>query len=264
MNPRYIISAPAINAGLGNRIKCLVSCMSISNQIEKSQLLLGWVQSANFNCQFHDLFDNEFFLYDDLKQQINQDDQPKKFINTWQLVSSLGELSFNPKVKASRPKRIDFKYHLIEPQIIQSFLEYFNQLKVKQTILDEVESFENKFDQNTISVALRTWAGCEQREHMFKIDNVYSILDRYPSAQFFVSCDSSQIVEQIQKRYDQQVLTYPLRTDRGERNSKEGIQDALIELLLLSKNSKLKASRVSTFSEVAWWFGGCKAEVELI
>ena len=144
-------------------------------------------------------------------------------------------MSFNPKVKASRPKRIDFKYHLIEPQIIQSFLEYFNQLKVKQTILDEVESFENKFDQNTISVALRTWADCEQREHMFKIDNVYSILDRYPSAQFFVSCDSSQILEQIQKRYDQQVLTYPSRTNRGERNSKEGIPVSYTHLTLPTK-----------------------------
>ena len=59
-------------------------------------------------------------------------------------------------------------------------------------------------------------------------------------------------------------MTYPRRTFPGDRKSREGIQDALIELLLLAENKSLKASYLSTFSEMAWWFGGCRARVEVI
>jgi len=59
-------------------------------------------------------------------------------------------------------------------------------------------------------------------------------------------------------------LSFPKRTYHGDRNSIEGIQDALIDLLLLSKNNQLVASAQSTFSEVAWWFGECRASVQII
>lgn len=59
-------------------------------------------------------------------------------------------------------------------------------------------------------------------------------------------------------------MSYPTRTTRGDRNSTEGIQDALIDMLLLAKNAELRVSKLSTFSEVAWWFGQCNANVEII
>lgn len=265
----YIIASPPVRAGLGNRIKCLVSCLSICDQIENSQLLLGWSKSDNFNCEVHDLFENDFMLFTEVKEQIknqqkSHDEHKVTYVNTWRLISSLDEISMDPKIRASQPSKIDCKYHSIEPKRIESLLPYFDRLKIKKTIRDRVDTFAQKFDQNTISIALRTWADCEERQYLFKIDKVYSMLDRYPNAQFFISCDSAEVLDQIKTRYGQQVLSYPVKVDRGERNSKEGIQDALIECLLLSKNSLLKASRMSTFSEVAWWFGGCKAEVELI
>ena len=42
------------------------------------------------------------------------------------------------------------------------------------------------------------------------------------------------------------------------------MQEILIDLLLLSRNRHLIASAYSTFPEVAWWLGGCVADVKII
>ena len=89
-------------------------------------------------------------------------------------------------------------------------------------------------------------------------------MDKEKTGNFFIVCDSPPVVEQVRQRYGARVLLYPRRMFSGDRKSTEGIQDALIELLLLAKNKSLKASHLSTFSEMAWWLGGCQAAVEVI
>ena len=44
----------------------------------------------------------------------------------------------------------------------------------------------------------------------------------------------------------------------------EGIKDDLIELYLLSKNKVLIGSFTSTYSEVAWWLGGCNEKIVIL
>jgi hypothetical protein len=59
-------------------------------------------------------------------------------------------------------------------------------------------------------------------------------------------------------------MHYPKRTAVNDRTSREGMQDILIDLLLLSRNKHLVASYLSTFPELAWWLGGCQATVSII
>ena len=42
------------------------------------------------------------------------------------------------------------------------------------------------------------------------------------------------------------------------RTGIENIQDALIDVLLLAECKKILGTKLSTFTECAWWFGGCK------
>ena len=265
--PRYIVSSPNPRAGLSNRIKGLISCIRICAQRDNNKLVLNWSKSTNFNCDFNDLFENKFLPdWNDGSDSLDQvhANTSQRVINTWRLIASQDELSDDPAIQTLQPDAIDFQYEAIPLQIRQDYIPCFDQLIAQQTIREEVNVFSKKFDQNTISIALRTWEDCESRQHLFRLENVFSILDRNPNSQFFISCDSSTVLNQIRNNYGERMLVYPARTTRGDRNSKEGIQDALIELLLLSKNSRLKASKLSTFSEVAWWFGGCNAEVEII
>jgi hypothetical protein len=147
-------------------------------------------------------------------------------------------------------------------------------------IKKEVEEFATKFDNNTISVNIRSWAdtkvpgrsdlvlrhaGAKDRsETLFSLEKVYRMLDKEEGSSFFVSCDSEEVLRNITRRYGRRVISYPHSVKVGDRLSKRGMQEALIDLLLLSKNNRLKVSAYSTFSEVAWWFGGCTASVECI
>lgn len=264
--PDFIISSPSPTAGLSNRIKGLVSCLRICDK-EGKKLLLDWSKSNAFNCDFDDLFENRFVFKSQVKPIfLNQSklSNSAKLLNTWRLIESFNDLKIDQRGSASGTKPIDFQYNAIPHCTRKTFIPYFQQLKPKRYIRDEVANFSKKFDEDTISLAIRTWEGCESREHSFKLSNVFSILDNHAANQFFISCDSQNVLNQIRDKYADNIFYYPPRTIHGDRNSKEGIQDALIDLLLLSKNNKIKASRGSTFSEVAWWFGNCEAEVEII
>ena len=61
---------------------------------------------------------------------------------------------------------------------------------------------------------------------------------------------------------DSRVLAYPRATKRRESwQSREGMAEDLIDMLLLARCEALFASYLSTFSETAWWLGGARAKV---
>ena len=256
----YLVSSPNPTAGLCNRIFCLVSCLRLS-EINSSKVALKWQKNDRFNCNFEDLFENKLIDASTINS-LHQGSKKIKYVNTWRLLFSLDKIhSTNNKITN------DFlgdEYETVSLENRNKFLPYFNLLQPTHYIENEVNSFAKNFNENTISMALRTWEQTESRQHLFKLDRVKAIIDANPNSTFFISCDSETTLNEIKNSYGKRILHYPSRTVTGDRNSTEGIQDALIDVLLLSKNTKLKASRLSTFSEAAWWFGQCKADVQII
>ena len=60
------------------------------------------------------------------------------------------------------------------------------------------------------------------------------------------------------------VVGYPRTTPRADSwLTPLGVQEDLIDMLLLARTPRLLASYLSTFSEVAWWLGGTKARVSV-
>ena len=86
-------------------------------------------------------------------------------------------------------------------------------------------------------------------------------MDTMKNSNFYVTADTSLMVEKLKDRYGDRIIYRPTLVDLGYRNSKEGIVDAMIDLLLLSKNDVLIGTYMSTFTELAWWFNGCKSKV---
>ena len=81
------------------------------------------------------------------------------------------------------------------------------------------------------------------------------------------SDDNHEIVDLFRNRYGDRIITREnykeTMGDRG-RWQKEGIIDAMIDLLLLSKNKTLIGTYISTFSELSWWYSGCKQNVYIL
>ncbi len=264
---KYIIAVT--RGGLGNRIKCLVSSMRIAERQSK-KLILFWPVDYDCGCRFLDLFENKIreITQGELQQLIKKTDfnQSYRICDTWRLLPLPQDglpQNFSRAYISEEGNNIDFEYDRIPLSVRNDILKYLNRLAPNKYIMEKTDEFCKKFDDYTIAVNIRSWEG-EKRSGLFDIRNVYKVMDKKKEGAFFIVCDSPAILEQVISRYGEKALVYPGRTFPGDRKSVEGIQDALIELLLLAKSKNLTASYLSTFSEMAWWFGGCKAKVEII
>ena len=76
-------------------------------------------------------------------------------------------------------------------------------------------------------------------------------MDDFKDSNFYVTADTPEIIEILKNIYGDRILYRKTLVELGDRDSKDGIVDAMIDLLLLS----------STFTELAWWFSDCKSKV---
>lgn len=262
---KYIVASSNATAGLANRIKCVISCMGLSEKLGK-ELILHWPKSTMFNCVVEDLFENAILQTNQQNSIISlrKSNMIHEQINTWRLLTPSDGSKNQGMFRQFTNQRTDFNYNLIPVDTQNYFLKYFNQLIPIGYVREQVCNYSEKFDKETIFFGIRSWMDCEPRRRIFNIENVFKIMDKLPDSNFFVSCDHQEVLDQLLRRYKDRILYFPKRTHPGDRGTTEGIQDALVDLLLLSKARQLRASYHSTFSEVAWWFGRCKAQVEVI
>lgn len=271
---RCIVSSN--QGGLCNRLKCLISCMRLADKVSGATVL-SWPEKPRCKCKFSDIFENKIIEIGDKCLRIIRDERiniHKKYIlvDTWRLLTLPNELpdNFAKAYHSSSGKGIDFEFERIPLPVREDFLIYINRLIPNVYIRNEVENFSKLFDDYTVSVCIRSWADRQlieeksRADSLFRIENVYAVIDKLDGLNFFVTCDSAEVLKKIIDRYGKRVLYYPRRDFQGDRYSKEAIRDALIELLLASRNKNLKIFYGSTFCEMVWWLGGCKAAVEII
>ena len=73
---------------------------------------------------------------------------------------------------------------------------------------------------------------------------------------FFIASDSQSAIDRFVRRYGDERI-FALKNCSRNRNTFESSVDAVRELILLSQCKYLIASYKSSFSEIAWWWGGC-------
>ena len=250
--------------GLCNRIKSLVSCCRLADQIG-----VHWVSNNHLKCSFDDLFENDFIEYPNL--HVNT-----AVYDSWRLAvleEDVIQNGFSTQFEAERfsdpdphGRNIDFEYDRIPMNVREAYGTQFKMLKFRQGIREMAASFAQNFSPYTISVQIRSWRDSDPRhKRLFSLEKFVAHMTAAPrSVDFFVSSDSSEVISSLRSRFGNRVLVYPRRGSRkSSRLTREGVHDDLVELLLLAKNKTLIGSYISTFSEVAWWLGECKAKVTI-
>jgi len=263
---RFVVSASEY--GLCNRLKSLLSAMRVAERLSRS-VAIYWPENNLVNCRFSDLFDNAFFEIPSAqgRRKIGSNEEKYCVVDTWRLLTFPGELPANyaREYPSFRGGEIDWEYGRIPAAIRKAYTGYISQLSPVAAIRTRVDAFARAFNDRTVSVSVRSWPDHKLRaETLYRIENVFAAMDRHEGAEFFVIADSEAVMEQLLARYGRRILRCPKQTTDGDRNTRAGMQEILIDLLLLSKNRHLIASAYSTFPEVAWWLGGCMADVKII
>ena len=265
--------------GLANRIKSLVSCIKLGienneNYYVKWNILDNYKKNNHIlNCEFNKLFSNNieinvydknFKIYNHHCLVITDNDNITNNFNTFN--SNLKKKKFTKNDKLNR--NIDFMYNDIPENVKINYIKYFKILKLNKKLEQEVNTFSKKFNDKTISIHIRSWnrnGEGERRKGLFKLNKYIEIMNKYPNYNFYLSSDSSKVIEELKNKYQERLIIYPRKTSLdNSRDFPEGVEEDLIELYLLSKNNFIIGSHFSTFTEVAWWLAECPKNIIII
>jgi hypothetical protein len=266
-----IISNPY--GGIGNRIKCLISSMTIDEDIK-----LIWdykTYDGGVWCQFKDLFENEYEEFFSEEECVKKYSRLPIFKECRFFDKNLFNFNwvYTTRIPPININHLDLQYgnnwgNHIPIDMKNEYLRMINKLIPVKYVRDKIEEYSKLFDENTVSVSIRTWKDVprtrETKGKTFSIEQLYKYLDNYPNSKFFVTCDNQETFDSIIEKYGNRILYTKKRTNFGDYYSSEGLQDALVDLYLSGKNKTLLSSYGSSFCELQWWFGGGKSETVMM
>lgn len=274
-------------AGIGNRLRGLVSAIRLSKLLNR-KLLLYWENNQYLGCDFNDLFENKFteidkyILEEDIKNHsskvyrdvLDNDFDKYKYIilDTWKWVFLPGEIEkgFNKTYASKEGENIDFEFDRIPLEIRKEILKELSELIPTKEVLDKVQFFQEKYKIGEIGeyIGMHIRRGdnkftTDGREKISSDEKFMQIISDNPTEKFFISTDSVKVAQEIVNKYPKvDIIYYP--TEDKKRSQKESVQEALAAIILLSKTKHLYGSFLSTFTEMIWWFNGCNIKVDIV
>jgi len=274
-------------AGAGNRIKSWIVAMRLSEIVDDMDVRVWWPRtydvapipgtkrrSGNSYVRFSELFKNDceidYCLPVTGSPEKNYAFQHDKNIHTYGRARFLifpedGLPSDFIKNPSSQYQKIDHQYNRIPKNIRENYVRQFQKIKFQDVILEKVENFP-LFSKNTVSVQIRTFCNSRnpRRYNNFNLNNFINAMNEYEiNHDFFVCSDNEQIISQLKTLYGDRILTFE-KSVPVDIDSKDALIDAMVEILLLSKNNDMILTEESTYSELAWWFGDAQASVKKI
>ena len=143
-------------------------------------------------------------------------------------------------------------------------LTYIRELRPKDKIF--IEEFAERYDlKDCVGVHVRKGDyrfTVDRRDKVSSDEKFIKRMNELPESKFFLCTDSKETEKKFEEIFGDRIITFS-KGDR-KRSKTSAIREALIDQLLLSKTKHILGSYLSTFTELAWWFGGCKAKVEII
>lgn len=262
-------------AGLGNKLLGLASAYSMSQKLNR-ELIVIWKREVGCNVKAEDLFDLSLNVI-----EISENGYSKEpFAH---LAGNLVKKKW--RAKASRfmecgeveeiKKNSGFEglQKLIENEpvvYLKSFgpiceldASSFTFLRPSLNIEKKGERLFSQMDEHTISVHVRrtdhTEAIANSPLSLFA-NRMREEVEANPDTSFFVATDDETVKKELREALPEIKLIF---NESGiiDRNSKEGLEDAFVEMLALSRGRKILGSFNSTFSLIPSYIGNIPLEV---
>lgn len=249
------------SAGICNRLKRFITALRF--EIDQNNTIdFYWSQGDLTNHSFNELFEFKTYKLNEIYCTTKICDESKEEVgknNVWRLLVEDGELplGFTKAFKKDDEKKeyIDFEYERIPQKIQEEYLIYFDMLKPSKAVKDRMMGI--KFPDNTVSVHIRAGRFWNEygRGSRDSVNDFLEVMKKYPTdTKFFLAAADENVSARINEEFPGRVI------ELINKSYTDSI-DAVAELYLLGQTNTLIATYGSTFSEVAWWLGGCKQKV---
>ncbi len=263
--------------GLCNRIRTIDSMISLCEEYEQN-LTIIWLRTNDLNCDFDELFFpihrekikvriiKKPFIYQLILKLILR----KKNVlnnNFWERLYSLNrlrkkELSIEMADKESFKKIEDLTRSLLRKKqkkiLIESCYRHSPVDENSYYIFHPIEKLSRMINNktkefnNTIGIHIRRTDNLRSievstDEKIIKLIN--ALLNENPKYTFFLASDCQQTKDKLLEKFKNNIMTNPDLT--FDRNSRESIQFAVLDLYCLAKTKRIYGSFYSSYSEVA-------------
>jgi len=269
--------------GIANRLKTMVSLMRLAEKTE-SRFSFYWPKNKLCNINFCELFEspNKEISFEEAKNilrsknkkyyldGLNLFDFPgkKKVIFAgWRFIIGKNEkISLSKDMFFRNEKSLDYKFWKVPLKIRKEIQEGLKSFKPINPLKSKINFFEKKY-------TLHERVGIHMRRGDFKeaqeispddkfIIKIKQILKTNPKTKFFLCTDDKNSEKLLKKNFGNKIISYPKKN--FDRLDEKFIQQGLIDLFLLSKTKEILGTYLSSFTELAWWIGGCKAKINII
>lgn len=266
--------------GIGNVLKCLISGLSINNDT-----VIECYPHYMYG-QYDTILDPKFILKTDVstnKERIPintcrimllhyEDEYQEDLPNEETMIGPIHPQLFHWYF--SRTKRIDWYYDplRIHERVRERILGDLRKIVFLPVIYESVETWTRLFVNNGLSlgISIRTWRAAHEgvisRPYSMDVyrDRIAEVMRDHPEIRTIVlSVDNSEVWGQYASELS---ATYPrcafvLLQKPTDLNA---IQYAICKVLTLARCTHFIGNRMSTFSELVFWFGECKPVVHTV
>ena len=266
-----------ILTGLGNVLKSFVTALSIG----ESNILPNL--RVHFDADYRQILDDSLICHGPQEFEVSfvtarflilksEEKEQSDLINDAKIWGDHPNIRNKQLAPLFSTHTIDWFYDrkLISDKVYDRIQSGIEKIKWRPEVLSEVERVSKDFEGPVLGVQIRTWG------HQWDPANCINIQDGVPrgynfetykkaideflpnSKTVFLTSDREDVLQEYidyLKDYDVKVVTYV------QPSHVSHLQHSAASMLLGAKSDMLVASRLSTFAECMWWFGGCKAKV---
>ena len=254
-------------AGIGNTLKGFISALSLTNNVcivPNYNSLLGDFTSVLDKSHINNTSSRESFstcrflvLKDEENEQNDLNNEFSNY-NTPDMNNILFRNLFSTKCM------IDWYYErtLICDRVFNRIMKGIDKIKWNTAVIEEVNKYNELIAPNALGVSVRSWTA--PHEHNVNrqyspsvyINAIANSINDNKIACIFMSYDNIN----IKKDYTE-VLKDNLVIEYIKPEYISELQYAVIKMLLLSKCNYFICNRISTYSELVFWFSRCSQKV---
>jgi hypothetical protein len=254
--------------GLANRMRAMDSALSLC-YASKIKLRVYWVKESGLNCPFYELFkpikgvdviDSEKIPFIFLKGAKLNLYLPEIFRKTLKI-----DYFDSEYMSLVKKKRYDVRQFTNNWLTLISSYSRFYPTNTMFKLFSPIDILKEKihletidFNDYTIGVHIRRTDNRESIDHspleLFE-ESMDNEIDRESNTNFYLATDCMQTKEYLKNKYGDKLRTNFMEV---RRDTKEGVQQALVEMYSLARTKKVFGSYHSSFSDTACHIGSIK------
>ncbi len=268
------------NLGLANRMRVLNSCLALSI-FSGAKIQVIWKKDKTLNCGFEDIFkpidnieivaESKIFSFYSAQRPVMQRFHKRYYRKLLNQYYALNNKFFNEQSVVSKRFDDDYWKKLKGNIIIDTCHDFFSQtaeynyyhefIPVPE-IQSKIDQLTKYFDQTIIGIHIRRSDNIQARsisKQEFFFAKVHDMIEKNAEAKFYLSTDDLQTEILFKDAFKNNIIIH--ENKKLDRNSKEGIQDAAVDMFALSKTSAIMGSWWSSYSIIAACIGKIKVEI---